>query len=164
MKWRINNAAQRLMLPLLAAFTLGGCAVYEPGYSSAYSSYGAYSYEQPVYYSSAPYYATAPVPLGWGFDANRFDSNRYDHDRFRGDRREFRDNRDGIRRYGGQDNRQEIQRNRVREEEHRPRQHDRIRDDGERRNPLETAQPASDASKGAAFNRRRAVNPGDYGR
>lgn len=164
MNWRINNAGKRLTFSLLAALTLGGCAVYEPGYSSAYSSYGAYSYGQPVY-SNAPYYATVPVPLGVRFDSNRFDSNRYDHDRFRGDRHEFQGNRDGVRRHGVQDNREGIQRNRVQEEERRPRQDRRVRDDGERGSSLETGQQQSfDASKGAAFNRGRARNPGDYGR
>lgn len=159
MNWRINNAAERLIFSLLTALTLGGCAVYEPGYSSAYSSYGAYPYGQPVY-SSTPYYATAPVPLGL-----RFDSNRRDHDGFRGDRHEFQGNRDGVRRHGVQDNRDGIQRNRVQEGERRPRQDSRVRDDGERGNSLGTVQQqSSDASKGAAFNRRRAINPGDYGR
>ena len=164
MNWRINNAMKRLAFPLLTALTLGGCAVYEPGYSSAYSSYGAYPYGQPGYYSNTPYYATAPVPLGLRFDSNRFDSNRHDRDGFRGDRHEFQGNRNGVRRHEVQENRDGTQRNRVQEGERRPRQGHKIRDDNERGNFVERAQQAPDASKGAAFNRRRAINPGDYGR
>jgi hypothetical protein len=60
MKQHLKGVAKRLILSLVAASALGGCAVYEPGYPG----YAAdpYAYGAPVY-SGVPYYVGPPVSL-----------------------------------------------------------------------------------------------------
>ena len=67
MKTILKGAAKRLTFSLILATTLGGCAVYEPGYPG-YSAYDPYGYGAPAY-SGVPYYVGPPVSLDlWWFD------------------------------------------------------------------------------------------------
>lgn len=62
MKTILKGAAKRLTFSLIIATSLGGCAVYEPGYPG-YSTYDPYyAYGAPVY-SGVPYYVGPPVSL-----------------------------------------------------------------------------------------------------
>lgn len=62
MKPILKGAAKRLTFSLIIATSLGGCAVYEPGYPG-YSSYDPYyGYGAPVY-SGVPYYVGPPISL-----------------------------------------------------------------------------------------------------
>ena len=70
----LKSAAKRLTLSLLAAATLGGCAVYEPGYPTGYA-YDPYPYGPPAY-SGAPYYVGPPVSLGLWFESRRGGGHR----------------------------------------------------------------------------------------
>jgi hypothetical protein len=61
----MKGAAKRLTFSLIIVSTLGGCAVYGPGYPP-YASYDANPYyAQPAY--SAPAYIGPPVFLNFGF-------------------------------------------------------------------------------------------------
>lgn len=58
----LKGAAKRLTFSLAIAASLGGCAVYDPGYYG-YSNYDPYyAYGAPVY-SGAPYYVGPPISL-----------------------------------------------------------------------------------------------------
>lgn len=73
MTLQIGGAAKRLILSLMLACGLGGCAVYGPpyaGYSAYDSGYApAYGYGgYPAYsYYGGPAYAYPPLTLGLGF-------------------------------------------------------------------------------------------------
>ena len=59
----LKGAAKRLTFSLLVATTLGGCAVYDPGYYAGYPAYDPYyAYGAPAY-SGAPYYVGPPIAL-----------------------------------------------------------------------------------------------------
>lgn len=76
MEMQIGGAAKRLILSLLLAWGVGGCAVYGPpyaaypahdtGYAPAYG-YGGYSGYSGSSYYGGPAYAYPPVTLGLGF-------------------------------------------------------------------------------------------------
>jgi hypothetical protein len=68
MNQHLQRAAKRLVFSLFVAATLGGCAIYEPGYPGGYAPYGTYPYWQPAY-SGVPYYVGPPVSLDLWFDA-----------------------------------------------------------------------------------------------
>lgn len=66
MKQFVKGGAKRLIFSLIAAASLGGCAVYEP-YPAGYG-YDAYPYGPPAY-AGVPYYVGPPISLGLWFDA-----------------------------------------------------------------------------------------------
>ncbi len=78
----LKGAAKRLTFSLIIATSLGGCAVYDPGYPG-YSTYDPYyGYGAPAYYG-APYYVGPPISLDlWWFDGGG--GYRDGHHGFRG--------------------------------------------------------------------------------
>ena len=72
MDMRIKGAAKRLILSLLLALGLGGCAVYGPPYSAYDSYYPGYA---------APVYVGPPIALDLGFG---FYDHGYRHHRGHG--------------------------------------------------------------------------------
>lgn len=81
MKPILKGAAKRLTFSLIIATSLGGCAVYEPGYPG-YSTYDPYyGYGAPVY-SGVPYYVGPPISLDlWWVGGGGY---RHGHHGFRG--------------------------------------------------------------------------------
>ena len=84
MKQHLKGAAKRLTFSLLVATTLGGCAIYEPGYPgySSYDPYG-YGYGSPAY-SGVPYYVGPPVSLDFWFESRHGGGHRGHHGGHRG--------------------------------------------------------------------------------
>lgn len=95
MDLQIQGAAKRLLLSLLAAAGLSGCAVY--GYGPPYSTDDSY------YDTFSPGYSGPPVMVDLGFVYGRSDRHRGRH--YRG--HDFRAHRDGYRQpgYHGHDRR-----------------------------------------------------------
>lgn len=77
----LKGAAKRLTFSLIIATSLGGCAVYDPGYYPGYSTYDPY-YGAPAY-AGAPYYVGPPISLDlwWVGDGG---GHRHGHHGFRG--------------------------------------------------------------------------------
>ncbi|MGV8894225.1 MAG: hypothetical protein ACOH2K_15050 [Burkholderiaceae bacterium] len=67
----MKSATKRLALCFIALSTLGGCAVYGPGYPTTYYDTDPYSQPQAVYSAppvyAAPVYVGPPVFLNFGY-------------------------------------------------------------------------------------------------
>jgi hypothetical protein len=103
-----KGAAKRLILSLLLATGLGGCAVYDPYAYSPYPygyDYGyappAYGYAAPAYGYAPPAYVAPPVSLDLGFGFYSFRGGHHHgghwgrHGGFRGGHGGFRGGRGG---------------------------------------------------------------------
>ncbi len=65
MKTSAKGVAKRLLFSLFVAASLGGCAVYDPGYGGygAYGAYSGYSYYGDPVHPVAPVYGYGPAPF-----------------------------------------------------------------------------------------------------
>ena len=83
----LKGAAKRLTFSLVIATSLGGCAVYDPGYYSGYDTYNPnYAYGAPAY-SGAPYYVGPPISLDLWWVGGGGHRHGHGHHGFRGGHR-----------------------------------------------------------------------------
>jgi hypothetical protein len=82
MNQSLKGAAKRLICSLLAATSLAGCAIYEPGYAGRYAPYDPYPYGSAAY-TGVPYYVGPPVSIGLQFES-RSGGHHGHHDGHRG--------------------------------------------------------------------------------